>query len=233
MATGSLVLVSLLLLSQPSTSGVERLTLRVDGAEPLRYALSLPPKGGPRSGRPLVLALHPGGPRFPYYGAAFVEQVVGPAVAPLDAVIVAPDCPANAWTDPAAERAVLALVDHVMGEVAIDRRRVIVVGFSMGARGAWFLSARHAAVVTGAVIAAGSPGDQPIDTLAPVPTYVVHSRDDEVVPFAPTERAVRDLQRLKREIRFEALTGLRHYDTAKYIESIARGIRWVLGRTRR
>jgi len=149
----------------------------------------------------------------------------------LDAIVVAPDCPTGAWSDPAAERAVLSLVTRAMAEFAVDKRRVLLVGFSMGASGAWFMSARHPRLFTGAVIAAGSPSGEPLDTLAPVPTYVIHSRMDEVVPFAPAERAVRELERLGHDVRFEALDGLGHYDTAKYVQPIARGVRWVIARS--
>jgi len=225
----NLLPVVLLLQSPPA---VQRLTLPVPEGEPVRYALSLP-RSRRRTPPALVLALHPGGPRTPYYGAAFVEQIVGPALAGVDAVIVAPDCPAGSWTDPTAEAAVLSVMQQVMSEMVVDRRRVLVVGFSMGARGAWFFAARHPELVTGAVIAAGAPGGEAVDTLARVPTYVIHSRQDEVVPFAPTERAVRDLERLGRQIRFEALNGLGHYDTAKYIPPMARAAKWVLSRAGR
>ena len=55
--------------------------------------------------RPLVVALHPGGNRVAFYGSRFMQQVVIPGLSDLGAVIVAPDCPAASWTDPAAEGA--------------------------------------------------------------------------------------------------------------------------------
>jgi predicted peptidase len=224
-------LLPLLFVLQAPTSAVQRLTLPLDDAEPLRYALSVP-RGDAKKARPLIVALHPGGPRFPYYGAAFVEQVIGPAAAGLDAIIIAPDCQATSWTDPAAEAAVLTLIKHVKATHPIDDRRVIVAGFSMGARGAWFFSSRHPELVNGAVIGAGNPTGEPIHTLARTPTYVFHSRADEVVRFDPTDEAVRELERLKRDVRFERLDGLKHYDTVKYVPSFSRGIRWVVGRLR-
>ncbi len=70
-----------------------------------------------------MLALHPGGARIPYYGAAFVEQVVARGLDNLHALIVAPDCPTQAWTDPLADRAVLALIDKVRADYKVDSRR--------------------------------------------------------------------------------------------------------------
>lgn len=228
-----LSVLTLVALLQAPPGGVERLTLPRQDAEPLRYALSVPRGRTPAQPPMLVVALHPGGPRVPYYGAAFIDQVIGPALALTGqpAIMIAPDCPSAAWTDPVAEHAVLALIEHIRATFTVDDRRILVTGFSLGARGAWALSAEHADVFTGAVIAAGSPpGTAVVETLAPVPTYVIHSRADEVVPFAPAERAVRDLDRLGRNVRLEAIDGLGHYDTAKYIPAIARGTRWVLSR---
>ena len=218
------------MLQQPTASGTYTMTFPVPDFGPMRYALTLPRSYNPRQPRPLVLALHPGGQRFPGYGAAFVQQVVAPGLNALGAIIIAPDVPTRAWTDDIAERAVLALVRGVMNDFSIDRSRVLVAGFSLGGRGTWFLSARHPDIFTGAIVMAGSPGDEPLDQLAKVPTYVIHSRDDEVAPFEPTERAVGELKRLKRTIQFEPLVGLTHYQMGSYVDSLARGGRWIVDR---
>src|SRR6476646_4778137 len=139
----TLIVLPLLMVMQPVAMSVQRLSMPIDGAESLRYGLLLPDRHDRRQPASVVVALHPGGPRVPYYVAMFVEQFVGPAVRTIDAIVVAPDCPIGAWSDPAAERAVLSLVTRVMAEFAVDKRRVLLVGFSMGASGAWFMSARH------------------------------------------------------------------------------------------
>jgi dipeptidyl aminopeptidase/acylaminoacyl peptidase len=77
---------------------------------------------------------------------------------------------------------------------------------------------------------AGSPGDQDLDRLARIPTYVIHSRDDEVVPFEPTEKAVAELKRLQRTIEFEPLEGATHYQMGSYIDSLERGGEWIADR---
>ncbi|MBI3047399.1 MAG: dienelactone hydrolase family protein [Acidobacteria bacterium] len=201
-----------------------------DGGRVL-YGLSVP--AGYKAGepRPLVVALHPGGPRTPYYGFSFLRGIVSPALRDLGAIIIAPDCPApGSWSDPPGERAVLALVDGVMKEYAIDRRRILVTGFSMGGRGTWFMASRHADLFTAAIPIAGAPGDEPLDRLGRIPTYIIHSRDDQVVPFASDERAARELEKLGRMVRFEALEGIGHYEMGGYVDALARGGRWVMER---
>jgi predicted peptidase len=217
-------------LIQPTGPGLYRMVFAVPDLGPMRYGVSLPRGYNPREARPLVLALHPGGERMEYYGAAFVQQVVAPGLSDLGAIIVAPDCPTRSWTDPIAERAVMALVRSVLNEYSIDRSRVVVTGFSMGGRGTWFMASRHPDLFTAAISIAGAPGDAPLERLAKTPIYVIHSKDDEVVPFASTERAVADLKRLGRIVEFEALEDVTHFQMGGYVDALERGGRWIAER---
>jgi predicted peptidase len=219
-----------LALLQPAAPGVHRLSFPVPGLDPMPYALSVPAGYDGREPRPLILALHPGGQRTRYYGGAFAEQIVQPALGELGAIIVAPDCPTRAWSDPIAERAVMALVRSVMQEYAVDRSRILVTGFSLGGRGTWFFASRHADVFTAAITMAGSPGEEPVERLARIPTYVIHSRDDDVVPFAPSERVVQELEKLGRPVGFQFLDGVGHFQMGAYIRPLAQAGRWVVER---
>jgi predicted peptidase len=217
-------------LIQPTGPGLYRMVFAVPDLGPMRYGILVPRGYNPREARPLVLALHPGGERMEYYGAAFVQQIVAPGLSDLGAIIVAPDCPTRAWTDPIADRAVMALVRSVFNDYNIDRSRVLVTGFSLGGRGTWFMATRHADVFTAAIPMAGAPGEASLERLAKVPTYVIHSRDDEVAPFAPSERAVADLKRLGHAVEFAALTGVTHYQMGGYVDSLKQAGRWVAER---
>jgi predicted peptidase len=218
---------------QPTNPGTYTLSFAVPDLEPMRYALTIPRGYNGRDARPLILALHPGGQRFPGYGASFAQQIIAPGLSSLGAIIVAPDVPTRSWTDDISDRAILGLVKAVMTDYKVDPARVMVVGFSLGGRGAWFHSSRHTDIFKAAIVMAGSTGDEPIEKLATVPTYVIHSRDDEVVEFAPAEKVVKELQQLKRTIEFEPLSGPTHFTMGGYIDSLARGGRWVSDRWRK
>ena len=213
-------------LQQPVAPGVRHLSFSAPNLGPMRYALSIPSGYNAGEARPLVLALHPG-ELVPGYGAVFLQRVVAPGLRDLGAIIVSPDCPARAWTEPLAEKAVLALLQSVLNEYSIDRSRVLVTGFSMGGRGTWFMATQHADLFTAAIPMAGAPGDVSIDRLATMPTYVIHSRDDNVVPFAPSEKIVADLKRLGRPVELEALDGVPHSAMGGYVGSLRRAGRWV------
>jgi predicted peptidase len=194
----------------------------------ITYGISAPDKAA-GTPLPLVLALHPGGERMPYYGSRFMAQVVQPALAGFGAIVIAPDCPVQArgWGDPRAERAVMALIDQVRKDHPIDPRRILVTGFSMGGRGTWFMASRHGDLFTAAIPMAASIGDEPVDGLGTIPTYIIHSRDDQVVPFAPAERNARELERLGRSVKFEELRGIGHYEMTAYVDALRRAGQWV------
>ena len=85
-----------------------------------------------------------------------------------------------------------------MREYTIDRKRVLVVGYSMGGRGTWHMASQHQELFTAAIPMAASTRGLSIDQLGRQPTYIIHSRADEVVPFEPAEEIARDLKKLGR-----------------------------------
>src|SRR5439155_14516230 len=136
-----------------------------------------------------------------YYGSVFARQVVAAGLRDLQPIILAPDCPTRSWTDPQADRAVMTLMQNALEAYSIDRTKILVVGFSLGGRGTWFMSSHHSDLFTAAIPMAASSGDGPVERLATMPTYIIHSRDDEVVPFGPPEPHARAVETLRPRVR--------------------------------
>jgi predicted peptidase len=224
-----LLLISLLLAQSAvaTPSRVRNRTMPVEHVGTITYGISVPGGYNAADPRPLVLALHPGGPRVAYYGSRFLQEVVLPGLGELRAVVVAPDCPARSWTDPMADKAVMALIAEVRREYAIDGRKILVTGFSMGGRGTWFMALHHPDLFTGAIVMAGAVGDEPLDKLSVIPTYVIHSPEDLVIPYAPAEQAARQLAAMGRPIKFEELRGPGHSDMGGYVDALRRAGRWI------
>jgi predicted peptidase len=213
-------------LAQSPSHTLEQRTFKAPDGSTVRYGLAVPGDYAASRPRPLVVALHPGGGGAPFYGDGFMRSIFLPGLRDLAPIMIAPDVPGQSWTDARAEQAVVALVNAMLGEFAIDRRRVLVVGFSMGGRGAWYLSARHPDRFTAAIVMAGR-SEEPLADLAKIPTYVIHSRDDQVVPFDQAENRVRGLERMGRPVRFDALVGVGHHEMRGYLPALQRGGRWV------
>ncbi len=209
----------------PTPSRIQQLEFRT-AAGVVRYGLAAPQNCSSERPCPVTLALHPGG-SAPYYGAAFLRSVVLPGLQDLKGILIAPDCPGRSWNDPTAEAAVMALLQNVLETYAVDRRRILVTGFSMGGRGTWYFASRHPDLFTAAIPMASSADGQPIDSLATMPTYIIHSRDDQVVPFAPMDRTAKQLAQAGRIVKFEALSGLGHYEMNLYVDALRRAGQWV------
>lgn len=225
-----LLLIGLLLIQPASgtTARIRNRALPVADVGAVTYGISVPNNYNAGNPRPLVLALHPGGPRVAYYGSRFIEQVVLPGLGDLQAIVVAPDCPARSWSDPVADRAVVELLEQVRQDYAIDGQRILVTGFSMGGGGAWFMSSEHPDLYTGAIAIAAPVGDIPVERLGIIPTYVIHSRDDRVVPFGPAEQTATQLSTLGRVVKFDSLSGPGHGDMSEYVSALRRGVEWVV-----
>lgn len=222
-----LALAVVTLAAQPTPPTLERRTFKMPDGTMARYGLAVPGDYTASSPRPLVVALHPGGSSgMVFYGDRYMRSVFLPGLQGLDPIMIAPDAPAGAWTEPKAEQVVLSLVTAVAGEFAVDKSRMLLAGFSMGGGGAWYLSARHPTLFTAAIVMAGRTAE-PIEALARIPTYVIHSRADEVVPFEQAEVRAAALEKLGRPIHFEALNGVGHFNMGGYMGALQRGGQWV------
>ncbi len=211
-------------------SNIEDTALDLGDGTTLRYGIARPAEYDASTSRPrpLVVSLHPGG-RGEYYGREFMQGIVEPGLRSWDAVIVAPDVPDRSWATPRSERAILALVRHVSSTHAIDPSRVLVTGFSMGGRGTWYMAARHPDVFTGAIVMAGSPNDEDVERLT-LPILIIHSPEDEVVPFAGAEEAYLTLSARGHPVELRVLPGAGHYTMGAYVPVLRVGSRWMLER---
>jgi predicted peptidase len=204
--------------------GRHPMVIELENGEKVRFALSLPElKAGERA--PLILALHFGGPATPGIGMTFLELLAGPAFEPMGAIIVAPDCPGQGWSDPTSEQAALALVRHTIEQWPVDPARVAVSGFSMGGMGTWHLAARHPDLFSAALPVAGIPGDGPP---VEIPLYAIHSRNDEVIALGPAKRAVKEMKKQGLEAKLVVLEdGPTHYDTTAFAPALRHGAKWL------
>jgi predicted esterase len=65
------------------------------------------------------------------------------------------------------------------------------------------------------------------ESLASTPFFVIHSRDDELIPFAPIARAVDSLTARGAWIEFLAVSNRGHYEIETYVEPLASAVAWV------
>src|ERR1700676_4865884 len=115
------------------------------------------------------------------------------ALAELGAIIVAPDSVRGNWSSPENEKAVNALLDMVVAHYSIDKKKIAVTGFSMGGAGSWHFAEKFPERFSAAIPVAGTPPSSASGWRLPV--LAIHSRDDQVAPFDPTEARIAELQK--------------------------------------
>jgi predicted peptidase len=209
------------------TPGLHHLKFQRSDAPPVGYALSIPARYSPSKPVPLILALHfgIGGGDGAGAGGDLVEILIGPGLAQLGAIIVAPDSVRGNWSTPENEKAVNALLDMVLARYAIDKKKVAVTGYSMGGTGSWHFAERFPQRFSAAIPIAGTPPESAAAWRLPV--LAIHSRDDQVAPFGPTEVRIAQLQKAGVNARLILLTGITHYETDRFQVALQQAVPWL------
>jgi len=164
---------------------------------------------------PLILFLHGAGERgsnvwlVTKHGVPKVDTQ--PAGFPF--IVVAPQCPkGKIWSNDL----LLALLDKVETQYAVDPKRVYLTGISMGGFGTWSLGLSHperfAAI---APICGGGELIIPLladkSELARLPVWAFHGAKDPTVPLAESERMVGYMKKIGvKEVKFTVYPEAQH-----------------------
>ena len=177
---------------------------------------------------PLILALHYSGSVSDSIGVDFLRNFVEPALGNLAAIMVAPkSIGASHWTIDSNERLVLALLDTVRTNYSIHPDRVLVLGYSMGATGAWHFSAHYPDLFTAAIPISGMPDPRDPPLITDQKILVIHSREDEQFPISWVEEIVETLQLRDVPVILESVEGLGHGDIDGFIDPLSQAIPWI------
>jgi predicted peptidase len=209
------------------TPGLHRLTFQRPGEPSVGYAISIPADYSPSRPVPLILALHFGVGAGDAAGAGgdVVEILIGPALADLGAIIIAPDSVRGNWSTAENEKAVMALLDMVGARYAIDQKKIAITGYSMGGAGSWHFAEKFPQRFSAAIPIAGTPPESAAGWRLPV--FAIHSRNDQVAPFGPTEARIAQLQKAGVNAKLIPLTGITHYETNRFQGALRQAIPWL------
>ncbi len=213
-------------LAQENTPLLFKITELKNGLK-LRYSLYLPRQFSPSESYPLAVALHYGGKVTPFFSKDFMTSLVAPALQDLGAIIVAPDCPAREWTNSVSEAAVLELILIVMEEYNIDPDRILILGYSMGGLGTWYMAARHPDLFS-AAIPISAPGNlDSMPVLKDVPLYIIHGEQDELFSFAGVKKLYQKQEAAGAEIELKIIKGASHNQLHRFITPLKATIPWI------
>jgi predicted peptidase len=209
------------------TPGLHSRVLQRAGEPAVHYAISFPKNYSPSAHVPLILALHFGVRDGSAAGAGqdVVRILIGPALADLGAIIVAPDSVRGDWSSPENDSAVNALLDNVIAAYGVDTKKIAVTGFSMGGAGSWHFAATYPERFSAVIPVAGRPPASASGWRLPV--FAIHSRDDQVMPIGPTEARIAELQKSGVNAKLIPLTGISHYETFRFMDGLRQAVPWL------
>ena len=203
-------------------------TVTMPSGETLRYSISVPPNYNGSDPVPLVVALHYGGEVKPFYGGGMIDILIQPGFEKLGAILVAPDALGGGdWKTNTNERAVEWLTRSILQSYAVDPKKVVITGYSMGGEGAWYIGGRYQDLFTAAVPVEGDPVGRHLEWKIPV--FVIHSSTDDVIPIGPVERQVQTLRSKGAEITLRTVDGLSHYEYDKFAKQLETAVLWLEG----
>lgn len=205
--------------------GIHQLTHKLSTGTELRYTIDIPEGYDGRQRVPLIFALHYGGKVTPWYGRGVIEILVRPALDELRGIIVAPDSIAGPWTNETNEQAVFELMSHIKQTYNIEGRQVILTGFSMGGAGTWYVGGRSQDLFCAIVPVAGRPQTGIKEWI--IPAYVIHSKADTVVPYAPAEAYTTKMKDAGYDFTLHSVEDTTHFNTAAFAEPLREAVPWL------
>jgi predicted peptidase len=174
---------------------------------------------------PLVVAAHFGGQVTPWLGGAFTDLLVAPGLTGLGAIIVAPDAGSTSGWSEADEVGVLWLAKEIARVYPVDARKVLMTGYSAGGAQTWLLANRHQDFFTAALPMSARPRQN--DVRWRIPIFVIHSENDELIPFETVQTYVNAQLTIGATIRLRTVTGLTHYQTASFVTPMRDAVGWL------
>jgi predicted peptidase len=212
--------------SQEDTVMLFKITELKSGLK-LRYTLSLPQPYSPATSYPLVVALHYGGKVTPYYSKDFLTSLIEPALKDLRAIMVVPDCPSAGWTNALSESSVLELILLLMEEYNIDSDRLVILGYSLGGSGTWYMAARHPHLFSAAIPISAPMEKATIPIIEHVPLHIIHGENDELFPSSEVRSIYQEQKRGGAEVQLTIVPGAGHYQLARFINPLKATIPWI------
>ena len=190
-----------------------------------RFTLSIPERPRDHPGKPpLVLVLHYAGEPTRFYGRPLLEDLIEPAFRSLGAYYVAPESVDGQWHTEVNEAFVMNLLNEVIEAYDLDRGRVVVAGYSMGAIGAWHFITHYPSTFSAAVPISGFPrGAQ--ECTVPVSTF--HAQSDEMFPMSFLKSLVSDLLARGCSVQMTEVDAQGHYDLNGFTDALGTVPEWL------
>jgi predicted peptidase len=157
---------------------------------------------------PMVVYLHGKGndvmvPEGPSNANTFSNQSKKPCL------VIAPQCPDAGWHGAKADM-VFRIIDELIANFPIDRKRIYITGYSMGAFGTFELLAKKPELFAAGVTVAGGAPPKNAEKLKDIPIWAFHGDADDIVKVDSTRNIVDAIKKLNGKIKYTEIPGAGH-----------------------
>jgi len=176
---------------------------------------------------PLIMLLHWGGKKYRYQGRDMLEGLVLPALSTMEAIIVAPDRKRKHWATPKAIGDLEKLIHHMDQNYKLDSQNKVVVGYSEGGIGVWYLGAEYPELFSCGIALAAPIPEQIMKADWQFPVYSIHGRYDEMVPHDVNFKRAQSMKQNGAPLEFVTVENAMHTDVRLYIDPLSHSANWV------
>jgi len=172
------------------------LSYRIYGARKLR--------GSDETGFPLVIYLHGRGgdvmtPEEPGEARSFSGE---DNYRKRPCLIIAPQCPKEGSWDATNSAAVVEIIEDLVKNLSVDKKRIYLTGYSMGGYGTFHLLGEEPKLFAAGVPIAGGGDPNKAEIFKKVPVWVFHGAKDETVKPDQSRRMVEALKKEKSNVKY-------------------------------
>jgi poly(3-hydroxybutyrate) depolymerase len=200
-------------------------TFQFDGKS-VPYRLYVPSATRPKSGFPLLLALHGGGDNHHKYFTGYNKGEMKRVAEKLGIVVACPRTSPNGGYRGREEHEVLGVMADVKGKVKINTARVYIFGHSMGGSGALAIAAHHPSEFAAVAAFAGPLPPRAAGALRTIPVYLAHGDKDKIMPVRYSRELAIALRQVGAEIEYHEIKNADHNN--RVAAEFAPILKWML-----
>ena len=172
------------------------LPYRIFGARKLR--------GADETGYPLVIYLHGRGgdvmtPEQPGEARTFSQEE---NYRKRECIIIAPQCPKDASWDGKNSEAVVGIIGDLVKNLAVDKKRIYLTGYSMGGYGTFHLLGQEPRLFAAGVPIAGGGDPNRAESYKNVAMWIFHGAKDPTVNVEQSRKMVEALKKARSEAKY-------------------------------
>jgi predicted peptidase len=114
-----------------------------------------------------------------------------------------------------------------MEEYKIDAGRVVLLGYSMGGLGTWYMAHRHPGLFSAAIPISAPADVSTTPIIQEVPLFIIHGERDELFPPLDIKLLFNKQKKGGAEIEMLIVAGASHYQLGRFINSLKATIPWL------